>query len=264
MDAAYGENDARGRGQYEKHLHVLRHDHGGVQRVIRALRYLRCKHPRRERIKEVLGYLRRNRHRMDYAVTAILARRFCGSRLVSTLRTQIRRVDLPAAVRRLMAEKTSRSRVAPPTTGSASRRLYAVCMQRPATADPTETPPPARARRELGPPAFPRTAARVAARCTWTTTMTATRTSSSSTTKAVRPCCATTPFTPSAGGWLRVFLDTTGDPDSAHFGLGAGHAAGAPVDELRLEWPDGLVSRASRPCRPAPPTRYSAPLRRSG
>ena len=94
------------------------------------------------------------------------------------------------------------------------------------------------------------------------------------------------PGRPPAGGWLRVFLDTTGDaaaaPDgfgarvvvttggveqvramfggagyltsserSAHFGLGAGHAAGnaadlaagAPVDELRVEWPDGLVSR---------------------
>ena len=86
------------------------------------------------------------------------------------------------------------------------------------------------------------------------------------------------PARPPAGGWLRVFLDTTGDaaaaPDgfgarvivtaggveqaralfggagyltsserSAHFGLGAGHAVGAPVDEVRIEWPDGLVSR---------------------
>ena len=83
---------------------------------------------------------------------------------------------------------------------------------------------------------------------------------------------------PPAGGWLRVFLDTTGDagvaPDgfgarvavtvdgveqvrvmaggagyltsserSAHFGLGAGHAAGAAVEALRVEWPDGLISR---------------------
>ena len=69
-DAAYGENDAKGRTQYEKHRHVLRHDHGGVERVIRALRYLRGKHPRRKRIKEVLGYFRRNRRRMDYAGAA--------------------------------------------------------------------------------------------------------------------------------------------------------------------------------------------------
>ena len=88
------------------------------------------------------------------------------------------------------------------------------------------------------------------------------------------------PARPPAGGWLRVFLDTTGDPAaapdgfgarvvvtaggveqvramfggagyltsserSAHFGLGAGHAAGDPVDELRVEWPDGLVTRFS-------------------
>ena len=48
-DAAYGEN-ARGRAQYEKQRHVLRHEHGGVERVIRALRYLRGKHPRRKRM----------------------------------------------------------------------------------------------------------------------------------------------------------------------------------------------------------------------
>ena len=88
------------------------------------------------------------------------------------------------------------------------------------------------------------------------------------------------PGRPAAGGWLRVFLDTTADPTvapdgfgarvvvtngggdqvramfggagyltsserSAHFGLGAGNAAGAPIDELRVEWPDGLVTRFS-------------------
>ena len=86
------------------------------------------------------------------------------------------------------------------------------------------------------------------------------------------------PGRPAAGGWLRVFLETTADPAvapegfgarvvltaggveqvramfggagyltsserSAHFGLGAGRAAGASVVELRVEWPDGLVSR---------------------
>ena len=68
---AYGEHDAWGRTQYEKYRHVLRHEQGGVERVIRGLlRYLRRKHPRRKRIKEVLGYFRRNRHRMDYAGAA--------------------------------------------------------------------------------------------------------------------------------------------------------------------------------------------------
>ena len=69
-DAAYGENDTRGRAQYEKHRHVLRHELGGVERVIRGLRYLRCKYPRRKRIKEVWGYFCRNRQRMDYAAAA--------------------------------------------------------------------------------------------------------------------------------------------------------------------------------------------------
>ena len=66
-DAAYGERNAQGRAQYEKHRHVLRHERGGVERVIRGLRYLHRKHPRRKRIKEVLGYFCRNRKRMDYA-----------------------------------------------------------------------------------------------------------------------------------------------------------------------------------------------------
>ena len=69
-DAAYGENSTRGRVQYETYRHVLRHETGGVERVIRGLRYLRCKHWRRKRIGEVLGYFRRNRQRMDYAEAA--------------------------------------------------------------------------------------------------------------------------------------------------------------------------------------------------
>ena len=69
-DAAYGENDARGRAQYEKYRHLLRHEPSGVERVIRGLRYLCGKHPRRQRIRQVLGYFRRNRHRMGYAEAA--------------------------------------------------------------------------------------------------------------------------------------------------------------------------------------------------
>lgn len=38
-----------------------------MDKVIRALIYLRTKHPRRKRIGKVLGYFRRNRQRMDYA-----------------------------------------------------------------------------------------------------------------------------------------------------------------------------------------------------
>ena len=70
IDAAYGETSAKGRVQYEKHRHVLRHDPGGVEQVIRGLRYLCGKHPRRRQIWAVLGYFRRNRERMRYASAA--------------------------------------------------------------------------------------------------------------------------------------------------------------------------------------------------
>ena len=70
FDAAYGENDPKGQTQFGKNRHVLRHDVDGVEKVIRALAYLRSKHPRRKRIAEVLGYFRRHRHRMDYAAAA--------------------------------------------------------------------------------------------------------------------------------------------------------------------------------------------------
>ena len=70
LDAAYGENDAKGRAQFDKLRHLLRHDTCGANKVIRALIHLRSKHPRRKRIGEVLGYFRRHRRRMDYADAA--------------------------------------------------------------------------------------------------------------------------------------------------------------------------------------------------
>jgi hypothetical protein len=71
FDAAYGEASAKGQAQFRKNRHVLREDVDGVEKVIRALLYLRSKHPKRKRIGEVLGYFRRNRHRMDYAAAAM-------------------------------------------------------------------------------------------------------------------------------------------------------------------------------------------------
>ena len=73
FDAAYGQNNATGKVQFAKNRHVLREDLKGVEKVIRALVYLRAKHPRRKRIGEVLGYFRGNRHRMDYAGAALRA-----------------------------------------------------------------------------------------------------------------------------------------------------------------------------------------------
>ena len=73
FDAAYGDKSAKGQAQFKKNRHVLRDDLDGAEKVIRALVYLRSKHPRRKRIGEVLGYFRRNRHRMDYAEAAMFA-----------------------------------------------------------------------------------------------------------------------------------------------------------------------------------------------
>ena len=73
FDAAYGQTSPKGQAQFRKNRHVLREALDGVDKVIRALVYLRSKHPRRKRIGEVLGYFRRHRHRMDYADAAMCA-----------------------------------------------------------------------------------------------------------------------------------------------------------------------------------------------
>ena len=67
FDAAYGADDPQAMAQFEKYRHRLRHETGGVGRVIRALRYLRSQHPGNERIVQALGYFRNNQHRMGYA-----------------------------------------------------------------------------------------------------------------------------------------------------------------------------------------------------
>ena len=67
FDAAYGADDPKAAAQFEKYRHVLRHDTGGVKKVIRALCHLRSTHPGNERIAQALGYFRNNQHRMGYA-----------------------------------------------------------------------------------------------------------------------------------------------------------------------------------------------------
>ena len=67
FDNAYGQGNAKAQSQFEKYRHILRHDDDGAETLIRALKYLHSKHPRRKRLKQALGYFRRNRKRMDYA-----------------------------------------------------------------------------------------------------------------------------------------------------------------------------------------------------
>jgi len=67
FDTAYGQASTLAQAQFKKYRHILLEDVQGVGRVIRALRHLHSKHPRRKRIGEVLGYFRGNRRRMRYA-----------------------------------------------------------------------------------------------------------------------------------------------------------------------------------------------------
>ena len=71
FDAAYGENSPQSLSQFSKYRHVLRDDPDGVEKVIRALLYLRKCHPRRRAISTELGYFRRHRRRMCYGELAV-------------------------------------------------------------------------------------------------------------------------------------------------------------------------------------------------
>ncbi len=65
--AAYGEKNPKAKAQWEKWRHILRHEEGGVEQVIRALAYLKKKHPKSKKITRELNYFRTNRKRMRYA-----------------------------------------------------------------------------------------------------------------------------------------------------------------------------------------------------
>ena len=67
FDTAHGTDSPKAAAQFKKYRHLLRHEPDGVNTVIRALVYLRSKSPGNERIAQVLGYFRGNRHRMRYA-----------------------------------------------------------------------------------------------------------------------------------------------------------------------------------------------------
>jgi hypothetical protein len=67
LAAAYGDGSIAARRRFAELRHVLMEEEGGVEVVIRALVYLRDKHPRSERIATELGYFRKRRRRMRYA-----------------------------------------------------------------------------------------------------------------------------------------------------------------------------------------------------
>ena len=67
LAAAYGDGSVEARRRFAELRHVLLEEVDGVERVIRALVYLRAKHPHNLRIATELGYFRKRRNRMRYA-----------------------------------------------------------------------------------------------------------------------------------------------------------------------------------------------------
>lgn len=65
--AAYGDSTLETRYTFERLRERLLLEDDGAAAVIRAVARLRTKFPKRERIQQVLTYLRKNRHRMQYA-----------------------------------------------------------------------------------------------------------------------------------------------------------------------------------------------------
>ncbi len=67
LDVAYGEGSPQARHRFETLRQTLKDAPDGIDRVIRVLRYLSKKHPRRKVISRVLAFFRKQRHRMHYA-----------------------------------------------------------------------------------------------------------------------------------------------------------------------------------------------------
>jgi hypothetical protein len=67
LAAAYGDGSIEARSRFAALRVVLLEEPGGVSKVIRALTYLRDKHPRSALIERELKYFRSRRHRMRYA-----------------------------------------------------------------------------------------------------------------------------------------------------------------------------------------------------
>ena len=66
-DAAFGADCGNGGKWFEKYRGILREQTRGIDKVIRALRYLCGKHPKaRQDLKRELNFFRKHRHRMRY------------------------------------------------------------------------------------------------------------------------------------------------------------------------------------------------------
>ena len=66
LASAYGEGSTRHKSQFKKLRYVLEYEAGGIDKVIRSLRHLRDRFPRRKALRREVKYFQRNRHRMRY------------------------------------------------------------------------------------------------------------------------------------------------------------------------------------------------------
>jgi len=67
IEGAYKKGSPECISHFKKYRSLLKHDEMGVVKVIRNLRYLHKKFPRRKAILTELNYFKNNRHRMNYA-----------------------------------------------------------------------------------------------------------------------------------------------------------------------------------------------------
>jgi hypothetical protein len=65
--AAYGDSTRETRHRFEELRDILRDEHDGVGRVIRALDHLRKRFPQRKALHQCAAYFRNHRRRMNYA-----------------------------------------------------------------------------------------------------------------------------------------------------------------------------------------------------
>lgn len=65
--AVYGDGTVEARRRFADLRHVLLEEVGGVEKVIRAIAYLKRTHPGTKKVAQVLAYLRKNRGKMRYA-----------------------------------------------------------------------------------------------------------------------------------------------------------------------------------------------------
>jgi hypothetical protein len=66
LGSVYGDGTIEARKHFAALRFVLLEEPDGVEKVIRALNYLRKKHPAKDRVAKELAYFRNNRHRMRY------------------------------------------------------------------------------------------------------------------------------------------------------------------------------------------------------